>query len=100
MTKNVELLGSYWTLAGDAQPHTDKEYSPFDFKDRVESAAKAGFKGIGIWHADLAHVLKAGLGRDAEQQRTEATLAMTFARRPAADDDLLSQDVLHLDSGR
>lgn len=58
MTKNVELLGSYWTLAGGAQPHTDKEYSPFGFKDRVESAAKAGFKGIGIWHADLAHVLK------------------------------------------
>jgi sugar phosphate isomerase/epimerase len=56
--KNVELLASYWTIAGGALPHTDKEYSPFDFKDRVEAAAKAGFKGMGIWHADLAHILE------------------------------------------
>ncbi|HKV03858.1 MAG TPA: sugar phosphate isomerase/epimerase [Candidatus Acidoferrales bacterium] len=58
MAKNVELLGSYWTLAGGAEPHTDREYSPFDFKDRVEAAARAGFKGMGIWHADLDHTLK------------------------------------------
>ncbi len=58
MKKDVELLASYWTIAGGALPHTDREYSPFDFKDRVEAAAKAGFKGIGIWHADLAHVLE------------------------------------------
>lgn len=58
MPNNVELLGSYWTLAGGAQPHTDKEYSPFDFKDRVAAAARAGFKGIGLWHADLAHILQ------------------------------------------
>ena len=58
MTNNVELLASYWTLAGGAQPHTDKEYSPFDFKDRVEAAARAGFKGVGIWHADLIHTLE------------------------------------------
>lgn len=57
MTTNVELLGSYWTLAGGAQPHTDKEYSPFDFKDRVAAAARAGFKGIGLWHADIAYIL-------------------------------------------
>ncbi len=58
MAQNIELLGSYWTLAGGAMPHTEKDYSPFDFKDRVEAAAKAGFKGIGIWHTDLAHTLK------------------------------------------
>lgn len=58
MTTKVELLGSYWTLAGGAQPHTDKEYSPFDFKDRVAAAARAGFKGIGLWHADIAHILR------------------------------------------
>jgi sugar phosphate isomerase/epimerase len=58
MAKNIELLGSYWTLAGGAEPHTDREYSPFDFKDRVEAAARAGFKGIGMWHADIAHVQK------------------------------------------
>jgi len=56
--QGIELLASYWTIAGGALPHTDKEYSPFDFKDRVEAAARAGFKGMGIWHADLDHTLK------------------------------------------
>jgi sugar phosphate isomerase/epimerase len=58
MTNNVELLASYWTIAGGALPHTDKEYSPFDFKDRVEAIARAGFKGMGIWHSDLVHILE------------------------------------------
>jgi sugar phosphate isomerase/epimerase len=56
--RTPDLLASYWTISGGALPHTDKEYSPFDFKDRVESAARAGFKGIGIWHADLDHILE------------------------------------------
>lgn len=55
--EKVELVASYWTVAGGAYPHTDREYSPFDFKDRVEAAAKTGFKGMGFWHADLEHVL-------------------------------------------
>jgi sugar phosphate isomerase/epimerase len=58
MPDKVELLASYWTIAGGALPHTDKEYSPFDFKARAESAARAGFKGMGIWHADLFHILE------------------------------------------
>jgi sugar phosphate isomerase/epimerase len=55
---NIELLASYWTIAGGAEPHTDREYSPFDFQDRVRAIAKAGFKGMGIWHSDLAHILE------------------------------------------
>jgi len=51
-----DLIASYWTLAGGAIPHTDKEYSTFEFKARVEAAARAGFKGLGLWHADLGHV--------------------------------------------
>jgi sugar phosphate isomerase/epimerase len=57
MTPAVELLASYWTISA-ALPHTDREYSPFDFKDRVQAAALAGFKGFGIWHADLERVCK------------------------------------------
>jgi len=57
MTSGVELLASYWTISCGL-PHTDKEYSPFDFRDRVESAGRAGFTGFGIWHADLEHVLR------------------------------------------
>ncbi len=55
---NVELLGSYWTLAGAVHPHSEKEYSPFDFEDRVVTAAKAGFKGIGLKEVDLDHILE------------------------------------------
>lgn len=55
MAQQVELLASYWTISGGL-PHTDREYSPYDFKDRVEAAARAGFRGFGIWHADLDRV--------------------------------------------
>jgi hypothetical protein len=48
-------------------PHTDREYSPFDFRDRVESAARAGFKGFGLWHADLEHVLQTRSLREMKQ---------------------------------
>jgi sugar phosphate isomerase/epimerase len=64
--KNVELLESYWTISCGI-PHTDREYSPFDFRERVESAARAGFKGFGIWHADLEHVLKTRSFREMKQ---------------------------------
>ncbi len=57
MQREVDLLASYWTICCGV-PHTDHEYSPFDFRARVESAARAGFKGFGIWHADLEHVLR------------------------------------------
>jgi sugar phosphate isomerase/epimerase len=54
---NVELLASYWTLAGGALPHTALEFSTFDFRARIEAAARAGFRGVGLWHADLEYVL-------------------------------------------
>ena len=66
MRKTVELLASYWTISCGL-PHTDSEYSPFDFRDRVESAARAGFTGFGIWHADLEHVLKTRSLREVKQ---------------------------------
>src|SRR5258708_35031338 len=57
MTKQAELLASYWTMASGAVPHTDHEYSAWSFADRVACAARAGFTGFGIWHADLEHTL-------------------------------------------
>ncbi len=56
MQTNVELMNLFWTTAGIFPG--DGEISRFDFKDRVESAAAAGFKGIGIWHTDLEHTLQ------------------------------------------
>lgn len=53
----VSLVGLYWTLAGPVQLKTGREWSLFDFRDRCEEAARAGFRGIGLWHADLEHVL-------------------------------------------
>ena len=58
MAMQAQLLASYWTLAGGAEPHTDHEYSHFSFQDRVSAAAGAGFTGFGIWHADLQHTLQ------------------------------------------
>jgi sugar phosphate isomerase/epimerase len=40
------------------QLKTGREWSLFDFAERCEEAARAGFRGIGIWHADLEHVLQ------------------------------------------
>lgn len=57
MKDRVDLVASYWTIAG-LMPGALDDYSPFDFKDRVEAAARAGFTGMGIWHADLAHILR------------------------------------------
>ncbi len=56
----VELLASYWTLAGDVDPTgaVGPDFSPFTFRERVEAIAKVGFTGMGIWHTDLYHTLQ------------------------------------------
>ncbi len=56
MKNDVELINLFWTSAG-VYPGV-AEISRFDFRDRVEAAARAGFKGIGIWHTDLEHTLQ------------------------------------------
>lgn len=53
---NIELMNLYWTTSGIFPGQG--EISRFEFKDRVEASAKAGFKGIGIWHTDLEHNLQ------------------------------------------
>jgi sugar phosphate isomerase/epimerase len=60
------LVAAYWTIAG-AFPGDEPEYSPFDFKDRVEAASRAGFKGLGIWHADLDHILERRILQEMKQ---------------------------------
>ncbi len=56
----VELLASYWTLAGDVDPTgaVGPDFSPFTFRERVEAISRVGFKGMGIWHTDLYHTLQ------------------------------------------
>lgn len=60
MRGKTEILGSYWTLAAGTAP-LGQEVCAHDIGLRVESAARAGYTGMGFWHADLAH-LKATIG--------------------------------------
>jgi sugar phosphate isomerase/epimerase len=52
MIRPPQLLGSYWTLAVGADPQGDQRCC-HDFRERVETAAKAGFTAMGFWHTDL-----------------------------------------------
>lgn len=54
MKNEIELMNLFWTTAR-IYPGT-ADISPHDFEDRVKAAAKAGFKGLGIWHTDLEHI--------------------------------------------
>lgn len=51
------LLASYFTIAGDVHPFHRDVPSPHDFRARVEAAARAGFRGIGLFHTDLPAVI-------------------------------------------
>ena len=58
MAGDVELLGLYWTTSGPVDVHYGREWSLFDLADRCAQAERVGFSGIGLWHADLEHVLE------------------------------------------
>jgi sugar phosphate isomerase/epimerase len=51
----MELLAAYWTLAGDVYPGAPTEVSPHSLQDRAQAAAKVGYTGMGLVHADLMH---------------------------------------------
>jgi sugar phosphate isomerase/epimerase len=53
-----DLIGSYWLHAGDTEPFVGREWSFWDFEERVETLAAAGFDGVGIYHADLVYMLE------------------------------------------
>ncbi len=54
----IELVALYWTVSGPVEVHVGREWSLFPWRDRCAEAAKAGFKGIGLWHADVSHQLE------------------------------------------
>ena len=58
MGEDVELLGLYWTISGPVVVHYGREWSLFSWADRCAEAKKVGFSGLGIWHADLQHMLE------------------------------------------
>lgn len=52
MNMNVDLIACFWTLGGNYR-FGDDDYSPWDFRARVEAAAHVGYTGFGIKQADL-----------------------------------------------
>jgi sugar phosphate isomerase/epimerase len=54
----TRLLALYWTVSGPAEVHVGREWSLFDWRDRCAEAARVGFKGLGLWHADIEHQLE------------------------------------------
>jgi len=56
----VDLVGNYWTISGPVEVHVGREWSLYNLRDRCAHAARVGFSGIGIWHADLEHLLAGG----------------------------------------
>jgi sugar phosphate isomerase/epimerase len=54
----IELVALYWTVSGPVDVHYGREWSLFDWRDRCAEAARAGFQGIGLWHADVEHQLE------------------------------------------
>jgi sugar phosphate isomerase/epimerase len=48
-----DLLATCWTTAGDAAPLRGDGRSPVPLRERVEAAAAAGFRGMGLLLADL-----------------------------------------------
>jgi sugar phosphate isomerase/epimerase len=49
-----DLLATCWTTAGDAAPLRGDEHSSVPLRERIEAAAAAGFRGMGLLHQDLA----------------------------------------------
>ncbi len=65
-----EILASYWTVSGLTEPAVGREWSLFGWLDRCREAATAGFVGLGLWHADIEHML---------ESRSLAELSKVFA---------------------
>jgi sugar phosphate isomerase/epimerase len=55
---NEDVIGLYWTTSGPVEVHVGREWSLYDLRDRCAHAARVGLAGIGIWHADLEHMLE------------------------------------------
>lgn len=53
-----DLIALYWTISGPVEVHFGREWSLFSLRERCEQAARVGFRGIGLWHADIEHLLE------------------------------------------
>ncbi|MGH2927936.1 MAG: sugar phosphate isomerase/epimerase family protein, partial [Solirubrobacteraceae bacterium] len=58
MAGDPELIALYWTVSGPVEVHVGREWSTFSWRERCENAARVGFSGLGLWHADVRHQLE------------------------------------------
>jgi sugar phosphate isomerase/epimerase len=103
LIRTIELIASYWTIAGDVYPTAPNEISPFPFEKRVEVAARAGYRGLGLLHADLMAVSNR-LGLSEMRRILDANgihhvelefLSDWYAQGPArAESDMVRKDLL------
>jgi len=56
----TDLVACYWTVSGPVEIHFGREWSLWDWRDRCANAARVGFRGLGLWGADIAHQLETG----------------------------------------
>jgi sugar phosphate isomerase/epimerase len=70
----TELLALYWTVSGPAEVHYGREWSTFDWRERCAQAARVGFKGLGLWHADIEHQLQTSSLKEMRQIFDDAGL--------------------------
>jgi sugar phosphate isomerase/epimerase len=70
----VELLALYWTVSGPAEVHVGREWSLFEWRDRCAQAARVGFSGLGLWHADIEHQLESRTLQEMKQIFDDAGL--------------------------
>ncbi len=70
----AELLALYWTVSGPADVHVGREWSLFDWRERCAQAAKVGFAGLGLWHADIEHQLETRTLKEMKQIFDDAGL--------------------------
>jgi sugar phosphate isomerase/epimerase len=70
----IELLALYWTISGPVEVHVGREWSLFAWRDRCAEAARVGFRGLGLWHADIEHQLESSSLKEMRQVFDEAGL--------------------------
>jgi sugar phosphate isomerase/epimerase len=101
--RTIELIASYWTIAGDVYPMGPNEISPFPFEKRVEVAARAGYRGLGLLHADLMAIsnrlglkeMRRILDANGMQHVELEFLSDWYAQGPArAESDTVRKDLL------
>jgi sugar phosphate isomerase/epimerase len=71
---DIEMLALYWTVSGPVEFGTGREWSLFGWRDRCAHAARVGFSGLGLWHADTEHQLETGTLAELSKIFTDAGL--------------------------